>query len=68
MHIAGLVLARGGSKSIPLKNLALLGGRPLLVRSLQTMSHCQGIQYAAEYTRISYSCIYDWLDCRRPLA
>src|SRR5262245_4566414 len=26
----GLVPARGGSKSIPLKNLALLGGQPLM--------------------------------------
>jgi CMP-N-acetylneuraminic acid synthetase len=30
MRIWGLVPARGGSKSIPLKNLAALGGRPLL--------------------------------------
>jgi CMP-N-acetylneuraminic acid synthetase len=32
--VLGLVPARGGSKSIPLKNLALLGGRPLLEYSL----------------------------------
>jgi CMP-N,N'-diacetyllegionaminic acid synthase len=30
MRIWGLVPARGGSKSIPLKNLAVLGGRPLI--------------------------------------
>ena len=29
-HLAGLVLARGGSKGIPLKNLAKVGGQPLL--------------------------------------
>ena len=34
-HIAGLVLARGGSKGIPLKNLAPLGSRPLLTWCLQ---------------------------------
>jgi len=36
-HIAGLVLARGGSKGIPLKNLAPLGSRPLLTWCLQSM-------------------------------
>jgi len=36
-HIAGLVLARGGSKGIPLKNLVPLGSRPLISWSLQTM-------------------------------
>jgi CMP-N,N'-diacetyllegionaminic acid synthase len=30
MTVWGLVPARGGSKSIPLKNLASLAGRPLL--------------------------------------
>ena len=33
-HLAGLMLARGGSKSIPLKNLAEVGGRPLLTWAL----------------------------------
>ena len=42
MHIAGLVLARGGSKGIPLKNLALLEGRPLLEWALKAMFRCQG--------------------------
>lgn len=42
MHIAGLILARGGSKSIPLKNLALLGGKPLLVWALEAMIRSQG--------------------------
>ena len=36
-HMAGLILARGGSKGIPLKNLAPLGSRPLISWSLQTM-------------------------------
>ena len=37
LHIAGLVLARGGSKGIPLKNLAPLGSRPLITWCLQSM-------------------------------
>ena len=36
-HKAGLILARGGSKSIPLKNLATVGGVPLLIRALDAM-------------------------------
>ena len=42
MHIAGLILARGGSKGIPLKNLALLRDTPLLVWALKAMSRCKG--------------------------
>ena len=29
-EVVGFIFARGGSKSIPRKNLALLGGKPLL--------------------------------------
>ena len=38
-HVAGLVLARGGSEGIPLKNLAPLGpaGKPLLSWALEAM-------------------------------
>jgi len=36
-HIAGLVLARGGSKGITLKNLAPLGSKPLISWCLQSM-------------------------------
>ena len=42
IHIAGLVLARGGSKGIPKKNLAEVGGRPLVGRALQAMVNSQG--------------------------
>jgi N-acylneuraminate cytidylyltransferase/CMP-N,N'-diacetyllegionaminic acid synthase len=34
----GLVPARGGSKSIPLKNLKLLGGRPLIAWALEAIA------------------------------
>ena len=43
MHIAGLILARGGSKGIPLKNLAVLNGRPLLQWTIDAMYSCKGI-------------------------
>ncbi|XP_032786772.2 N-acylneuraminate cytidylyltransferase A isoform X2 [Daphnia magna] len=43
MHVAGLILARGGSKGIRLKNLALLKGTPLLLWSLKTMSQSRGL-------------------------
>lgn len=36
-HIAGLILARGGSQGIPLKNLALLSNKPLLSWALGPM-------------------------------
>lgn len=35
--MAALILARGGSKGIPLKNLAKVGGRSLLRRSLEAI-------------------------------
>lgn len=37
-HVAGLILARGGSQGIPLKNVVLLGSRPLLAWSLGAMT------------------------------
>jgi CMP-N-acetylneuraminic acid synthetase len=52
LHVAGLILARGGSKGIPLKNLALLKGTPLLLWALKTMSRCQG---NSEKKLINYS-------------
>ena len=36
-HVAGLILARGGSRGIPLKNVTLLKNTPLLAWSLSAM-------------------------------
>jgi len=38
MSVVGVVPARGGSKSIPRKNIALLGGRPLLAYTIDAVS------------------------------
>jgi CMP-N,N'-diacetyllegionaminic acid synthase len=35
MNVLGLIPARGGSKGIPRKNLALLGGRPLIAWTIE---------------------------------
>ena len=35
MKILAVILARGGSKGIPNKNLSLIGGKPLVVHSIQ---------------------------------
>lgn len=40
-HTAGLVLARGGSKGIPLKNLQKIGNRTLLDISLTTIKNAK---------------------------
>lgn len=37
----GLIPARGGSKSIPSKNLALLGGKPLVQHTIETAMKCK---------------------------
>ena len=42
LHVAGLILARGGSEGIPLKNLAPLGGQPLLEWALGAMLNFGG--------------------------
>ena len=42
LHVAGLILARGGSEGIPLKNLAPLGDKPLLEWALGAMLNFGG--------------------------
>jgi len=34
-RVLGIIPARGGSKGIPLKNLAMLGGKPLIARTIE---------------------------------
>src|SRR3954469_15890906 len=38
MRVLGIVTARGGSKAVPRKNLAMLGGRPLLSYTAEVVS------------------------------
>ena len=42
--VVGFIFARGGSKSIPRKNLALLGGKPLLHHAIETALASKWIQ------------------------
>lgn len=39
-HVVALILARGGSKGIPRKNLAIIQNTTLLRRSLDTINDC----------------------------
>jgi CMP-N-acetylneuraminic acid synthetase len=41
VNILGLIPARGGSKGIPRKNIALLGGRPLIAWTIETARAAQ---------------------------
>ena len=39
-EIIGLITARGGSKSIPRKNVKLLGGKPLIAWAIESARQC----------------------------
>jgi N-acylneuraminate cytidylyltransferase len=43
MKVVALIPARGGSKSLPRKNIRPLAGRPLIVYSIETALKCPGI-------------------------
>jgi CMP-N,N'-diacetyllegionaminic acid synthase len=43
MNVLGLIPARGGSKGIPRKNIAPLGGRPLIVWTIDAALRAQGL-------------------------
>jgi CMP-N-acetylneuraminic acid synthetase len=43
MNILGVIPARGGSKGIPRKNIALLGGRPLIVWTIDAALRAEGL-------------------------
>jgi len=42
--VAAVIPARGGSKSIPRKNLAILGGQPLIMHVISAALRCQEIE------------------------
>lgn len=41
MYILGIIPARGGSKSIPKKNIRLLAGKPLIAYTIETARECK---------------------------
>ncbi|QJB56582.1 acylneuraminate cytidylyltransferase family protein [Pseudodesulfovibrio sp. zrk46] len=43
MKILGLIVARGGSKGIPGKNIALVGGKPMIAHSAEAAKGCKHI-------------------------
>ncbi|MEJ2263556.1 MAG: acylneuraminate cytidylyltransferase family protein [Anaerolineales bacterium] len=45
MNVLGVIPARGGSKSVPRKNIAPVRGKPLLVYTIQAAKRCQRITH-----------------------
>jgi len=43
MHNIGFIFARGGSKGVPMKNIKLLGGKPLICHAIETARDCPSI-------------------------
>ena len=43
MVVLGLVIARGGSKGLPRKNVLPLGGRPVLVYTIEAALACRSL-------------------------
>lgn len=41
MYVVGIIPARGGSKSIPKKNIRLLAGKPLIAYTIETAQECK---------------------------
>lgn len=41
MYILGVIPARGGSKSVPRKNIRLLAGKPLIAYTIETAQKCE---------------------------
>ena len=44
MRTIAFIFARGGSKGVPGKNIKLLGGKPLIVHSIEVAKACAGIE------------------------
>lgn len=43
MFVMGVIPARGGSKSIPNKNIATLAGKPLIAHTIEAAKGCKGL-------------------------
>lgn len=43
-HVVGIILARGGSKRIPLKNIAPVGGRPLIAWMIEAAKNSRCLE------------------------
>ena len=59
MRLWGLIPARGGSKSIPLKNLADLGGRPLIdyvILAARAWGQCERLVCSTDHDGIAARC------------
>lgn len=56
-HIAALILARGGSKGIPLKNIKLLAGVPLIGWVLRAALDSGAFQRSA-HARVATGCVF----------
>lgn len=41
MYVLGIIPARGGSKSVPKKNIRLLAGKPLIAYTIETAQKCK---------------------------
>jgi len=41
MYVLGIIPARGGSKSVPKKNIKLLAGKPLIAYTIETAQKCK---------------------------
>jgi len=52
-HVAALILARGGSKGIPQKNLAKINGTTLLKRSLMAIH-----EFGSTYNTLTFPLIF----------
>lgn len=55
-HVVGIILARGGSKRIPLKNIALVGGRPLIawmIEAARKSRHLERVIVSTDHDKIA---------------
>lgn len=63
-HIAALILARSGSKGIPLKNLSKVGGRTILSRSIREIlkvGHLTSFWVSTDHSLIFQEAANSWV-------